>query len=88
MVVYRGSSRRQAARLKESGTFRKKQKRNRRPEMSAGIALTLESMKNKRAFRRTHKSVTVVQPLWTVCLDEIVSCFGGKQREEEVNENV
>lgn len=34
------------------------------------------------------KDVCLVQPIWIVCLDEIVKCVVSREKKEKINENV
>lgn len=73
---------RRAARMQETVTFMEQKQRDERPRISSEISSKLQSVEDKNACRRLEEGGGVVQPIWPVCLDEIVGCISGEERKE------
>lgn len=55
---------------------------------STEVVIILHSVVQRTASKFMEKIGALVQPIWTICLDEIVRFVTGVMREEKMNENV
>lgn len=79
--AYRGSSRVRANCMQKTVGLMERQQRGDRPTISAEVARRSQILVHNMVCRGMEEGTTLLQPVWTVCLDEpVMSDAGGEKR--------